>query len=162
MWVIDTDSIIKLYTTYSPDYFSPLWIDIDDLFSRRQLWSTKVNYAEIEERTGQEYLLAWKHRHADRFVEIDEDSQKTVREIVNRFPDLIEIESDHEQADPYLIALAIKLDAVVITEEKRLDRGALNNPQRKANMRIPNVCDQYDITSMDLVQFINSPEWRRR
>ncbi len=34
------------------------------------------------------------------------------------------------------------------------------DPKRKAKMKIPNVCDHDHVTTMTVVQFINSPEWR--
>jgi hypothetical protein len=161
MWVIDTDSILKLYTTYSPDYFSTLWAELDELAERSQLLSTIVNYLEIEERIGQEWLYEWKKAHKAMFLEIDGEVQDHVVEILEVFPDLIEQQSDKEQADPYLIALAMQRGAIVITEEIPLTPEAMRNPERKSKMKIPNACAHFGIQTMNLVRFVNSPEWRK-
>ena len=160
MWVIDTDSILKLYHDYNPRFFAGLWQEIDGLMARGYLWSTRVNYEEIKQRAGEEEIEAWKRAHEAMFLEVDDIVQGFVVEILTIFPDLIDSNSDQEQADPYLIGLARKMKAVVITEETPLEQSAMANPKRKKKMKIPNVCDHYGIASMNLARFVNSEEWR--
>ena len=56
MWVIDTDSLLKLSKAYSPVYFSHLWNEIDILIGRDLLFSTTINYQEIQDRAGEEFI----------------------------------------------------------------------------------------------------------
>lgn len=161
MWVIDTDSTIKLFKTYNPAYFAGLWDELEVLIDKGRLLSTIVNYQEIQERSGQEWLIEWKAAHKQIFREIDDVVQGHVVDILKLFPDLIDQESDTEQADPYLIGMAIKEKAILITEETPLTLEAMENPARKTKMKIPNVCAHYGIATMNLIQFVNSAEWRK-
>jgi len=95
-------------------------------------------------------------------LEADEDVQTNLVEILDLFPDLIDRNSDQEQADPYLIGLAMKLKATVITEEEIMDPAAVQDPNRKKKMKIPNVCRHFGLATMNLVQFVNSSEWRTK
>lgn len=160
MWVIDTNSVLELHRVYNPLYFRPLWDDVDRLIERGLLVSTRVNFDELEDRSGEESLREWKIAHKHIFREPDEAEQRAVGEVLANFPDLIDVNSDADQADPYLVAMAMKLKATVITEERLLDPSAVRNPNRKEKMRIPNVCAHYGIPCIRVVPFINSPAWR--
>lgn len=55
------------------------------------------------------------------------------------------------EADPFVIALAIARDGVVMTEETL--SGSLDKP------RIPNVCAALDIRCLSLVEFVREQNW---
>lgn len=160
IYVIDTDSLIALRRIYSPECFSDLWEQLGNLIQSQKLISTTINFTELKISEDDAIFTEWKNTHSEMFIEIDEDIQKVVMEILDRFPDLIDPDLDQEQADPYLIALAKSRNATVIIEEKPLDSKAVNDPNRKAKMKIPNVCSHYDIKVMDITAFANSKEWR--
>lgn len=158
----DTDSLIALRRNYplGDRYFKTLWDDIEKLSSMGNLISTIINYEEL--KVGDDLLFKeCKTRFKDMFIEVDADIQTQVAIILNTFPDLIDPNLDKEQADPYLIATAIVKKAIVITEEQPLDKNAMNNPNRKSKMKIPNVCSHYGIDYTNIVGFINNKEWRK-
>lgn len=161
IYVVDTDSLIALNRLYNPRFFEQLWQQLDMAIERGILVSTRFNLVELERKEDDEFFEEWKRNHSHMFLEVDEVAQEVVSDILTRFPDLIDPNSDMEQADPFLIAMAKVMDGIVITEEGELLPDAINNPKRKKKMRIPNVCRYYGIESMKIHEFINTDEWRR-
>jgi len=159
IYLIDTDAIIKLFNTYSPKFFQPVWDEIGFIISNKLFISTKTNYEELAIKDDDCFKF-FKNNFQVMFIETDSESQKIVKEILNQFPDLIEVGSEREESDPFLIATAITKKGKIITEERLLDKGAVNNPQRKEKMRIPNVCNHYGVPWMRAIQFMNNDEWR--
>jgi len=65
--------------------------------------------------------------------------------IIQDFPKLIDPDSEHEQADPYLIAHALVSGCVVVTAEIKAQNPS--DPKRKKD-KIPNVCSHYAVGNM--------------
>jgi hypothetical protein len=159
IYVIDTDSFIALRRIYSPRHFESLWHDIEVLIAKDHLISTRINYEELK-ITDDSLYNEWKIKHREMFIEIDESIQGKVTEILSIFSDLIDVDNDKEQADPYVIAAALVKEGTVISEETALSRQAMADPKRKSKMKIPNVCAHFGVPCMNIVQFINHDEWR--
>lgn len=78
------------------------------------------------------------------------------------FPDLIDASKEHDQADPYVIAMAIDKriqqslspqETIVVTEERI-------NPRRKSKKTpIPLVCKHFKIPCLTIVEVILREEW---
>jgi len=160
IYVIDTDSLIALNRLYKPKFFSELWNQLEQAIEKGVLLSTRSNLTELERKEDDTFFEEWKQNHRNMFIELDEQSQNYVENILARFPDLIDTNSELEQADPYVIALARTKNGAVITEEGSLSEESANNPDRKKKMKIPNVCRYYNILYMKIHEFINSEEWR--
>ena len=160
IYVIDTDSLIALPRLYSHIYFETLWDDINKAIKRGTLILTKFNLSELKEKEEDEYFENWKKEHTEMFLEIDDITQETVTDILSKYPDLIDQTSEKEQADPFLIALAISKNGCIVTEEVPLDKASIANPKRKKKMKIPNVCIDYNVKYFKLHEFINSSGWR--
>ena len=93
-------------------------------------------------------LPAWVREGDNRriFVRLKAEGLETAKAIVNRFPDLVDLEKETPDADPFVIALAIQKGRkqqvlfpqkyVVVTSERA-------NPHGKP--RIPDVCHQLGV-----------------
>ena len=75
-----------------------------------------------------------------------------VREIMTRYPRLVDSKKGRSVDDPFVIALARARKLTVITGENRT--GRVDVP------RIPDVCDDLGIRSIGIVDFFREQGWK--
>jgi hypothetical protein len=98
-------------------------------------------------------LLKWIKERKKMFHELSDNGFQRMKEIMEKFPRLIDPNRPTIQADPYVIALAAETGRIVITEEK-------HDSATKKKTKIPTVCNHYGILSTSLIQVIKSEEWK--
>jgi hypothetical protein len=98
-----------------------------------------------------------------KFVRVDGKQVETVKEILARYPKLVDATKETEEADPFLVALALtqkrreaenlfpEREWVVVTQENR-------SPGKKT--KIPVVCDYYKIRCQSIVEFFQTEKWK--
>jgi hypothetical protein len=104
---------------------------------------------ELAKRDG-DAVHTWAKGQEDFFVDLDEDVQEATGRILAAHPKILGTGKGRNGADPFVIALALARDGVVVTEE---NRGSLTNP------KIPVVCDAMGVRCLTLVQFIGEQGW---
>jgi hypothetical protein len=128
IWVIDTSSICQIrrsiQNSEKPNVFSQLTARVE----RGAVVFVKQVVDELEraaEGKDVDDQLAWAQRNRGLATRIA-PSLDEVKEVLAKVPTVIDAEKDSgaEEADPYLLALAMKLrgeekDARIITEENR-------------------------------------------
>jgi len=149
-YVIDTGPIIDLKGYYS-DIFVTLWDNIDKLIRQGEIISTSEVYRELQKRDDEAKAIADKYKTIFRKPSLEE--QKHVRDILRNHKELIRfknITSGLPVADPFVIALAICNNSILITSELY-----------KANSHnIPNICKEYGIECINLKEFFQKEDWR--
>jgi hypothetical protein len=85
------------------------------------------------------------------FVPLYEDIQLAVKAMVKRFPRIIDSRRNHKGSDPWVIALAQVENLTVIICE-----GRTNSLEK---LRIPDVCDELKIKSIDMHGLIREQGW---
>jgi len=73
--------------------------------------------AEI--RLGGDELKNWVRENASAIVETDEEIQAEFTRLVNQYPGWVDPNSPKNLVDPYVIAVAIIHEGVVVTQEKQ-------------------------------------------
>lgn len=110
---------------------------------------------ELEFQNPDAHLATWIANHKQIFAPPTEDEMAHVAEIfaVEHFRQLIgERQRLRGQpvADPWIVARAISLGAVVVTEERcRLNAA-----------KIPNVCEHFHVDCVDLQAMLSQEGWR--
>jgi hypothetical protein len=84
-------------------------------------------------------------------VPIDEAIQRVVSELLAAHPRLVDTHRNRSQADPFVIATAQVLGAVVVTGEKR---GKLDSP------KIPDVCEIRNIRCITFLDMLRELGWK--
>jgi len=84
-------------------------------------------------------------------VELEEDVQVEVKAILAKHPKLVMEKKQRYAADPFIIATAKVKGLTIVTEEKVT--GTLNRPN------IPDVCNDYGLAYINLLQFIKTEKW---
>ncbi len=152
IYCIDTSALIDLYEYYPYDIFPKVWQQVENLIHREELIAPKCVLNElsmIEDR-----LLKWAKKKNIRkmFKELDKKSINIVLDIIKNFSTLIDPNSLTEEADPYVIALAVSRDCIIITSEK--------SKLRKGKYAIPDVCKEYKINCFSLVELFRIKNWQ--
>jgi len=141
-YCIDTSALIDLSMQYPVDVFPSLWTDLERLKRNARLVAPRQVLEELVPKNDE--LLAWARANKDMFAEKTEEHMRLVTEILVNFPKLVDILKETEEADPFVIALAITDSRSVVTSERS------GHPSRP---KIPDVCAQYEIECLSLVEF---------
>lgn len=148
-YAVDTNVLITLMAHHPPDKpaYQAIWDEIESLIKQKNIFSAMEVYKEIIKYSGKnDQLKKWAISHKKRFfISPDEETCQLARDIVKKFPDLVDkkkLQTGEPDADPFLIALAKSEGATIITQERK----DLPN-------RIPMVASYYGVKSIDLYEF---------
>jgi hypothetical protein len=148
-YVIDTGALIDLWRRrYPRDVFRTLWDNVDKMIQAGQITAPQEVLHELEKQHDD--LCAWAKKQKF-FLNLDAEQVKWVKDIMARFPSLIDPKSTGPDADPFVIALAISKGWSVISSENPAGRG-----QRK---KIPDVCPHYGVNCLSLLNFFRDKHW---
>ncbi|MFW9803130.1 MAG: DUF4411 family protein [Candidatus Thorarchaeota archaeon] len=132
---------------YSPKLFPRLWNTLDGLIQSGLIVATQMIIDELEDYDDE--VLKWvRDRRKNLIIDVDSDQEALVDMMVNN-PELegfVDTNSTSDQADPYVVALAMKYKLIVVTDEKR---------PKKGRIKIPDVCRYYDVECIDFQTFLS-------
>lgn len=150
IYCIDASSLINLfrhgglpYPPYPEDVFPSLWKMISDLIKQGMIISHITVYNKLKDKDDK--LAKWCKINRNIFKDFDECQLEKIKEIEPKYDTQywqthIDREGD-EWEDPWIIALAICEDAIIITDEK-------NTPNR-----IPYIANHFSLKSINLMDF---------
>lgn len=157
-YCVDTSALIEFKVLYPITTFPGLWKRLETLIDAQRLMAPHAVFEEIER--GDDELVEWARRHRAMFRHDTEDLVLKVSEILERFPDLVDESKEVEDADPWVVALAVLEDGLgdllvtkrcaVITQEHR----------RMGRSRIPHVCAQQGIECFDWREVFKREGWK--
>lgn len=150
-YCIDTNALIDLWRRfYPPDVFPSLWKNLENLISDRRLVAPREVFKELENLDDE--LLKWARNHRGMFEDLDYQQVDQVKDILRRFPRLVDENKIIPDADPFVIALARSKGWTVITSE---NPGNPGGPPR-----IPDVCKEYEVRCIKLLEFFREQKWK--
>lgn len=135
---------------YPPDVFPSLWERLTELIAAGLIKCSEEVYVELDKKD--DGLHGWLKARKEVLVPIDRDIQRIVSELLRAHPRLVDTHRNRSQADPFVIATAEKLKAVVVTGEK--PRGKMDTP------KIPDVCDARDIRCIPFLEMLRELGWK--
>ena len=146
-YCLDTNVLIEPWNKYytieiCPDY----WEIIDRLAKQGVIFCPEEVRREIDKIDDE--LKKWVKSRPHLFREINQTVQVRLREVLERFPRLVDTVKDRSMADPWVIAYAMTENAVVVTKE-----GPTNG--HTPRIRIPDVCNALSIEWMDDHNFVS-------
>ena len=155
IYAVDTSSLMDWYARYYPaDVFPGILGRLEDLVAAGRLTAPGLVKEEIE-AVGPAGLKEWVDAHPTLIVPTREVLTLAVS-IQNQFAGLRDAKAEHEEADAYVIALAQRRGAVVVTQET--PAGEKRNPKR--THYIPDVCRELGIASVSLLGMMRREQWR--
>ncbi|MHA1697736.1 MAG: DUF4411 family protein [Promethearchaeota archaeon] len=148
-YLFDTSSFIKL-KNYPPrkdiSYFDKIWDSIEKMIRSSEIIIIREVFEELTRSTEKEDNVAKLVRSVQEFIfDYPEEMQKNIlRRIINENKPMVGVGSKKNEADLFLIASALYLKGVIVTEEK----------YRKKVLNIPSIVLKYDIECIDLIEFL--------
>jgi len=150
-YCIDTSSLVTGWNDrYPPEVFPRLWENFENLISIEKLIAPVEVYYELDKQDDS--IKSWVDRNSTMFQPLDEEVQEIATNILASHPTLIDADRPTYQADPFIIALAIIRNCVIVTQEIWT-----NSPKRT---KIPNVCKDYGIECIDILSMIRELKWK--
>ena len=83
---------------------------------------------------------------------IDDSDQKAVRNILSKYPGMLNVKKGTSGADPRVVALAMKSQNIVVVTEEKLT----GNSQYP---RIPDVCKESNIECVTIAGVVRKENW---
>ncbi len=150
LYSFDTSALINgRRDLLPPATFPSVWRRVEDMVADGSVRCVDEVLRELAKRDG-DAVHTWAKNQAGLFVDLDEDVQAATSLVLSKHPKLLGAGKGRNGADPFVIALALAREGVVVTEE---NRGSPTNP------KIPFVCEALGVRSLTLVQFITEQGW---
>ena len=162
VYIIDTSSLIQLWS-FNRKVFETLWLKIEGLIDSKLLISPEIVLnVELKTKIGAKTpLFVWARKHKEMFIKITTEQLVALKEVTNSYPSWVNVDSLKNQADPYVVALAIVKkrqkqrnirygNVIVITQES----------QDPGRLKIPKVCKDYGIESTNLDGLFLKEDWK--
>lgn len=149
-YCLDANVLIQAWQKYySPKICPNYWDLLDYLGNQNLVFMPEMVYDEIV-RTDDD-LSKWLKTSKIPIKKIDEQVTKCLKDIYSADPNhkfLVDNTKARSLADPWVIAHALRENAVVVTKEEKVT--ALNSTK----IKIPNVCEKMNVSWINDFQFI--------
>lgn len=137
---------------YPPSTFPSLWKNLETLIETETLISSEEVLQELSRKEDdRDDFLKWAKQNKALFKPVDEDVQKAVENILTEFPNLVNVQKQRSEGDPFVIATAQVYEAIIVSGERAT--GKLNKP------KIPDVCRDLGIRCITTLELIQSEKW---
>ena len=157
-YIMDSSSLIELNRHNPIDVFPSVWKNMESLISKGLLVAPTEVLNEITERDDQ--LSKWAKRQSNFFRSPTQKQIEILKGILKAYPSMVREDRKYD-ADPWVIALAMEMimnpqqtltpiKRIVVTEEKL----------RGEKIRIPYVCQKYNIPSIDIIEMFRIEGWK--
>jgi hypothetical protein len=155
IYVLDTNSLSNILAHYYPDSFLTFWKFFDEAAADGRLMSVRESKLELEEKFSDEQIKRFLCANGDFFASPSVDELAFITEIyaVPHFQHNLEkkkLLKGGPFADPFIVAKAILVKGVAVTEEKLRPHAA----------KIPNICDHFGIGCICLKDFFLEEDWK--
>ena len=154
MYCFDTSALMDAWSRWHPiDVFPCVWEAFNQAFLDNLIISPYPVLPEILKWAPD--LNNWinENQHHTYFLINSDDVRKLSADILEKFPELIDIGRYPPQADPDVIALAKWHKIPVVSGEKH--RRKDTDPPR-----IPNVCDDLNVKCFNVIEFMRRENWK--
>jgi predicted TIM-barrel fold metal-dependent hydrolase len=134
---------------WPPDLAPRYWDDLAALaLSGRIVLSEEVREELLRK---DDELASWAKANIRTWHPLTDEIQECVRDIMRNWGRLVDHRRNRGSADPFVIATAKILGAIVVTDE---------GPGNERNVRIPYVCTQIDVRCLGLLDFVRATQIR--
>ena len=162
IYCIDSSVFITLNRVYLvgllPD---DIWSSLDKLFAADRILSHEFVFAELCPKTTKpDFLAQWIRNKQQFFVPVTVRQTQLVDQILARFPELIDHAKEIDEADPWLVALAIEKRGTTGLFEDYSTIAIVSNESGKSSVKIPAVCSAFDVPHMNLKEFFTDNGWK--
>jgi Domain of unknown function (DUF4411) len=159
VYCADTSALIDMKNSYPMATFRTLWGNVSQLVAAGRFIAPPQVLEELER--GDDELTTWARNNRGMFRSASQALFDKAKEVLGRFPDLVDRDKPHEDADPYVVALAaIESEGqmslidpaimVVLTQEHR----------RIGKSRIPHAAEGFGLECIGPIQLLAKEGWQ--
>ena len=149
LYSFDTSVLIESWNRrLLPATFVSFWERLDETISAGLVQAVDEVRNELSNRDDN--LKAWAKLRGHMFVPLEHDIQRATTRVLEYAERMVGMGKGRNGADPFVIALAVARDGVVVTEEYK---GSLAKP------KIPSVCEALGVRCLTTVEFIQEQGW---
>ena len=157
IYSFDTSIFVEIVRYYEPSENNKLYNLLkQEILAKRILVTEEVKY-ELKRKQKLDGFNILEELKIES-EPTDSNMQKKVKEIGRRFPNYLDISSTKNQADIFVIALALVKDGFVVSNEKAKIQVLKNVTASdvKHGTKIPTLCYLLEIKHLTLTQFVAS------
>jgi hypothetical protein len=155
LYSVDTNVFMDWQFRYYPtDIFPSLLARMDTLVRENRLLSPMLVDEELR-KVGTPELISWADAHPSVWQPNAEVLPSALL-IENRFPGLLDLKSEFDEADAFVIGLAQLRNATVVTQET----SAAEKRRPPRPMYIPDVCRELGVPCVSLQGLMRREGWK--
>lgn len=149
-YCFDANIVINLHRRFPRDIWPTVWDRIEALVAAGHAVLPREVLIELDRIDDN--CVRWCKSLAGFVVEPDAGVIATVTDLANRFPGWVS--QQQNQADPWIVAQALRASLTVVTEERRRGPGVADH-----NLGIPNVADAVSVPTMTFNNMVRAEGW---
>ncbi len=158
IYCYDTSGLTNTSRFYSFKSFPSLWNRIETLIEEGRLICSQKVHEEL--RKQDDLLLRWANKNGKVFIGLNAEQYVLAKQIVDKYPDIVDKDKETEDADPYVIALAIlKQRDVEMLGDTCVVVSAETEQKKKNKTKIPVACEGFSVRHMYFVEVIDREGW---
>lgn len=157
IYCFDTSAFLTLSRTSENVIEMPaaLWEHLEAMMREGRLISHRLVYDEISSETkNPDFITRWISDKEAYFMEMTSAQVSLVPEIIKNFPGLIDFQMEKEQADPWLIALAVEKAKEQQLFQKNVCM-VVSQENRNSTKKIPAACKAFGVEHRSLREFFD-------
>lgn len=154
IYIFDSNVFINLNTidTHLIHLPDEVWTKLDELMTSGKIISHRTVYDEVVSGSKQpDKVSAWLQPRKTYFERATARQIEVMSDVVNQFDKLIDVNNERDQADPWLVALAVEKNEqdptheyIVVTQEKQA-----------SSVKLPAACRSFSVGCIPLAQFFD-------
>lgn len=159
IYCVDSSAFFHLHYIHRLISIDSVWDELDNLFEKGKIISHEYVFEEFYSKSSKrDFVQKWIENKKKYFLPLTDKQFNTVNSILEKFPGLIDPEKENNQADPWLIALALEMmedtslfgnkEIIVVSQEKIT-----------STKKIPAACKHFNVKHMNLEEFFNDNGW---
>lgn len=138
-----------------------IWIELDNLLKKGRLISHIYVYNEFNPNSQKpDFLGKWVKDRKKYFMAETEAQFNHIRLILAKFSRLIDPNKEKNQADPWIIALAMEKNEENSLFGSNNEYIVVSRESPRSSIKIPAVCEAFDVPHMSLDEFLEDNGWR--
>ena len=160
LFCVDSSSFIRLHRSYPPEFSRDIWDEFDNLFNQNKIISHIIVFDELTTNAkNKDDLTKWILPKRKYFKEFSVTQSYYVSQIINQFPSLIDHEREKDEADPWLVALAIEEQAQLQLFNPNQKVIVVNEESKNKPQKIPSVCNHFGLDHLNLLELFKFLGW---
>ncbi len=151
-YCIDTSSVVNLHRWRPARSHPKAWRRLSGLIDDDRLIAPRAVLGELGNRD--DALRLWARRNKAMFKRHTAEIVRRVGTIVNRYTDLVDVNSPEDNADPFVVALAEEestlIEKIIVVTDEKFAPG---------RTRIPHVCQAFGLRYLTVHQLFLFGGW---